>query len=306
MTDNANLFTKGCLVKFSASVWTARAKIPSKTLLNGTHASVDPRYVNATKRLVDAKALRDIESIRNEARAWLYAQSLPFPLEGAVFVPVAEVERIHAKLEGFKAHFDAAVERFCEEYPQLREAARQVLGDLYSSADYPSDVRRAFGIHWQFITLAPPSEAQLLSPALVAKAQADFQNLMAQAKQEAVAALRMRFATCVDHMVERLTGEDDGKPKIFRDSLVENIQEFIDGFERLNVCGDRELHMLVEKARGVLKGVCPDDLRKQENVREYVANAMAGVAEKLDAMMVERPTRKVRIAPKPDAAESAA
>lgn len=297
MTNTNDLFAKGCLVKFSTSTWTARAKIPSKMLLNGSHASVDPRYVNATKKLVDGKALKDVESIRSEARAWLYSQSLPFPLEGAVFVPVAEVERIHAKLEGFKAAFDEAVERFCVEYPQLREAARSVLGDLYNSADYPSDVRHTFGLSWQFITLAPPSETQLLSPALVAKANADFQSLMAQASKEAVEALRARFAACVDHMADRLSGEEDGKPKIFRDSLVGNLHEFLDAFQGLNVCGDKDLEALVAKARGAVKGVSADDLRKQENVREHVASAMASITEKLDAMMVERPTRKVRVTP---------
>jgi hypothetical protein len=295
MTDN--LFSKGCLVKFSTSTWTARAKIPSKTLLNGSHANVDPRSVNATKKLVDGKTLKDVEAIRSEARAWLYAQSLPFPLEGAVFVPVAEVERIHAKLEEYKTSFDAAAEAFCTEYPQLRESARALLGDLYSSSDYPSSVRNKFGLSWQFITLAPPSETQLLSPALVAKAQADFQDLMAQAGKEAVEALRSRFAACVDHMVDRLSGEEDGKPKIFRDSLVGNLHEFLDSFEALNVCNDKDLAALVAKARGAVKGVSAEDLRKQENVREHVASAMAGITEKLDKMMVERPTRKVRLAP---------
>ncbi len=300
----SDLFTKGCLVQLETSAWTARRKVPSKALLhNGDHDDVDPRFVNASKRLVDGKALSNVESIRSEARAWLYSQSLPFPLDGAVFVPADQIERIDQKLASYRERYNEAVEAFVGDYAALREAAKGQLGSLYSEADYPVDVRQRFAFSWRFLSLAPASEAQLLNPKLVAQEREKFQQLMTSAAEAAVTELRTRFAACVDHVVDRLTPDGD-KPKVFRDSLVGNLRDFLDGFASLNVCDDRELAKLVDRARATIDGVKADDLRQNDGLRDRVASKIADVQAKLDGMLVDRPTRKVRLAPVAPVAEA--
>lgn len=294
MTD---LFSKGCLVVLETSAWTARCKVSTKSLLKGgNHADVDPNYVNASKKLIDGKALTAVESIRSEARQWLYSRSLPFPVQGAVFVPTDQVEAIDTKLAEFAERYQAAVDAFVAEYPALRQAARFQLGSLYSDLDYPNKVANRFAFDWRFLSLSPASEAQLVSPELVAKERAKFQRLMAEAAEAAVTELRTRFAACVDHMVDRLVGED-GKPKIFRDSLVENMKEFLSGFDTLNICNDQALADLVAKAREAVEGVDADDLRKVDATREHVSQRMAEVQKALDGMLVDKPSRKLRLTP---------
>lgn len=301
MTD---LFNKGCLVQLETSAWTARVKIPSKQLLNGDHADVDPTYVGASKRLVSGDALRTVEALRSEARAWLYSQSLPFPLEGAVFVPATEIERIDRKLSEYRERYEEAARTFAEIYPTLRESARKQLGSLYSTTDYPAKVSEKFSFSWRFLSLAPAGETQLLSAALVEQERHKFQQLMAQAAESAVGELRQRFAEVVDHVVDRLSGEQDGKPKIFRDSIVGNLREFFDDFKRLNVLDDRALAELVDRARETIDGVEAKDLRKDDDLRAHVAGRMTELQGALDAMVVNRPTRKVRLVPKVEINES--
>lgn len=294
---SSDLFSKGCLVQLETSAWTARAKVSSKALLNGDHADIDPAYVNASKRLVDGESLRSVESIRGEARAWLATQSLPFPLDGAVFVPSNQIERIDAKLAEYRAKYEEATDAFASDYAVLREAARARLGSLYSETDYPVEIRRRFSFSWRFLSLAPASEAQLVNPKLVAQEREKFQRLMAEAAEGAVTELRTRFAACVDHVVERLAPTDDGKPRVFRESLVGNLKDFLDGFAGLNVCDDRQLATLVERARATIDGVDAPALRSSEGLRGQVAARMADVSAALDGMIVDRPSRKVRLAP---------
>ncbi len=45
------------------------------------------------------------------------------------------------------------------------------------------------------------------------------QTLMAETREPATVALREEFAEIVRHMVERLSGEEDGKPKKFKNSI---------------------------------------------------------------------------------------
>ena len=40
------------------------------------------------------------------------------------------------------------------------------------------------------------------------------------------AAFTEELAKLVDHLAEKISGTDDGKPKVFRDSAVENMQQF--------------------------------------------------------------------------------
>lgn len=301
---STDLFSKGCLVQLETSAWTARAKISTKALLNGDHADIDPRYVNASKRLVDRDALKEIESIRGEARSWLASQSLPFPLDGAVFVPSEQIERIDAELAKYRARYDAAIDAFVSDYATLREAARVQLGSLYNVTDYPQDVRPRFAFSWRFLSLAPASEAQLVNPVLVAQEREKFQRLMAEAAESAVTELRTRFAACVDHVVERLSDGTDDKPKVFRESLVGNLRDFLDGFAALNVCDDAALHALVERARETIDGVDAADLRKDAALRGHVAAKMADVQGVLNGMIVDRPSRKIRLAPAAVTAEA--
>ncbi len=294
--NSADIFNRGCLVKLETSCWTGRAKIPSRILLDGSsHASVDPRFIGAHKRLVDGETLREVERIRGEARAWLASRSLPFPVDGVVFVPTAEINRIDDKLGEFAKRFEAAADAFAADFAALREAARENLGSLYSGTDYPPNVRDRFSFSWRFLSLAPAGSSQLLDPELVARERQKFQVLMQQASEQAVAALRERFAEVVDHVVERLSGErDDGKPKVFRDSLVGNLREFLDSFASLNISDDQALAKLVEKTRGTIDNVGASELRSDEQLRGHVAKQMELVQQALDGMLVERPTRKLR------------
>lgn len=295
MSDE-NIFSKGCLVKLETSCWTGRAKIPSRVLLEGSqHAGVDPRFVGAHKRLVEGESLSEISRLRSEARSWLASRSLPFPIDGVVFVPAAEVQSIDAKLSEFAKRYDAAVEAFVADFETLRETARENLGSLYDVTDYPRDLRDKFGFEWSFLSLAPPGQTQLVSAELVERERHKFQQLMQQATEQAVTALRARFAEVVDHMVERLsTDREEGKPQIFRDTLVTNVRDFVDSFSKLNISDDRQLAELVERARGAVAGVTAKDLRSDANLREHIAMRMSTVQQALDGMMVERPTRKVR------------
>lgn len=301
--NDESYFNKGCLIKLEVSCWSGRAKIPSAQLLNGgNHDDVDPAFVGAHKRLVDGDALKAVEQLRNEARSWLYSQSLPFPIEGACFVPTSLISKIDDQLVAYERRFEALADAFAADYAAIREGARAKLGSLYSESDYPKDVRRRFGFSWSFITLAPAGNMQLLSPELVKREERKFQQLMQQAQADAVGALRTRFAELVDHVVDRLTGDrEGGKPKVFRDSLVTNIKDFLGVFQHLNVADDGALKALVERVESFTSGVDAGALREDGALRAHVATKMAEVQTSLDSMMVDRPTRRLRLGAAPAA-----
>ena len=50
----------------------------------------------------------------------------------------------------------------------------------------------------------------------------------------------------VSHLTDRLSGAKNGKPKVFRDSAVENLREFFSRFQQLKINSNSELDDLVE------------------------------------------------------------
>ena len=101
------------------------------------------------------------------------------------------------------------------------------------------------------------------------------------------------FAKLVSHLTERLLGDDDGQPKVFRDSAVENLREFFERFQRLNVRSNDQLDQLVEQAKGILGNTPAPSIRRFDAVRDRVARELSGVQAALDGMLVDRPRRSI-------------
>jgi hypothetical protein len=61
----------------------------------------------------------------------------------------------------------------------------------------------------------------------------------------------------------------------------------------LNVRSSRELDDLVEQAQRLVRGVTPQALRDDGGLRQAVAAEMARVRTDLEALIVERPRRRI-------------
>jgi hypothetical protein len=95
-------------------------------------------------------------------------------------------------------------------------------------------------------------------------------------------------------LTERITGtNEDGSPKVFRDSAIDNLCDFFERFRSLNVRSNEQLDELVAQAQRTVRGVAAQDLRDGPSLRQEVATQLARVQTTLDAMLVERPRRRI-------------
>jgi hypothetical protein len=106
-------------------------------------------------------------------------------------------------------------------------------------------------------------------------------------------AFTAEFAKVVGHLTERLGGTEDGKPKVFRDSVVENVSEFFARFRTLSVRSNDQLDELVEQAQRIVRGLEPQQLRDNGQLRQQVVTQLSGVQSVLDGLMVDRPRRRI-------------
>jgi hypothetical protein len=97
----------------------------------------------------------------------------------------------------------------------------------------------------------------------------------------------------VDHLSERLRGQHDGKPKVFRDTAITNLMEFFQRFQPLNIRSNEQLDELVAQAQDIVQGVQPQQLRENLDLREYVAGQPGSVQQALGDLMVDRARRNI-------------
>ena len=72
------------------------------------------------------------------------------------------------------------------------------------------------------------------------------------------------------------------KPKVFRDSAVENLSQFFQRFRLLNVRSNEQLDQLVEQARQIVRGVKPRSLRDNSLLRQQLAGQLSSVQAQID------------------------
>ena len=59
--------------------------------------------------------------------------------------------------------------------------------------------------------------------------------------------------------------DENGKPLVFRDSMISNIRDLVDVVPRLNIFGDDELARLCEQVKEKIASVEPDALRPSKS-----------------------------------------
>lgn len=251
--------------------------------------------ISAGKKLLDTKhpAFRAVTEVRGNTLADWRSMSLPFPEPGIRLIRESDVSAFDSRMNGRRAELEIAVNALEYAFDELRDQARARLGELYNPADYPASLRGLFAIAWDFPNVEPPDYLRSLRPDLYEQEQrriaARFDEAVAQAEE----AFTDELSKMLGHLTERLSGADDGKPKIFRDSAIENLTEFFDRFKRLNVRSSAELDALVDRTRDLVANVSPKDLRTSATLRQQIASELSTVTAALDGMLVDRPRRRL-------------
>ncbi len=272
--------------------------IRRKVNVNKVRIDADQRLIRVTKKIMDSATYREIVSLDGNVRRWLMARSLPVPaLKAGVYaVPVGLVTSVEEKLAEFSEKRDALVEQFVQEYPQRIEEAKVRLRSNFSPDDYPGTLvlQDAFRIHTRYVSFDVPTALKEVSGEIFAREREKAARAWQDTLEAWTVLLRTSMADLVNHMVERLSMNADGKPRVFKDSLVSNLRDFLGTFDARNVADDADLKELAEKARSLLsRDVTPERLREDSRFREAVAVGFAKIKEKLDTMIVERPKRRI-------------
>jgi hypothetical protein len=83
-------------------------------------------------------------------------------------------------------------------------------------------------------------------------------------------------------MSDRLSDGDEGKRKIFRDSLLTNAVELCGMLTRLNVMNDPALEVARKHLESTLVGLDAKDLRKDESARKEIKASVDAILQRFE------------------------
>ena len=255
----------------------------------------EAEFLSAGKKLLDTRheKYKAVTAVRGRAVQYWRAMSLPFPEPGIRLIKQSDLGPINVHMTTLKAELEEAVTELDRHYGELKSAARRRLGELYNESDYPATLRGLFDMSWDYPSVEPPPYLQQLSPELYRQECQRMQARFDEAVRLAEQAFLQELVQLVDHLTERLTGEADGRRKVFRDSAVENLNEFFQRFRHLSLGSSGELDELVQRAQRIVGGVEPQRLRDNDDLRQDVASQLSGVQSVLDGLLVDRPRRNI-------------
>lgn len=259
-------------------------------------SEADKNWISASKKLFDAEELEAISSTDGEARRYIESRALPSTIKKGVYLlPTSLVKEMDEKLRAYAENRRPLVEKLVKRLDELKTAAKERLKELFDEADYPSaaQLRGAFDLRWRYLHVDSAENLQTVSREIYEREKTRAERDWAETRETIQQVLRANLSEMVNHLVDRLQPEADGKTKIFRESSLDKLSDFLETFDNRNITNDVQMKVLVDKAKGLMKHADPEMLRTHDDVRNFVRNGFETIKQLLDPMVIAKPTRRV-------------
>ena len=277
------------LVYLSCSMWSARKldRRASSRVTQDAGARDDAGRFNKYLLAGADDKLREIQRIGRAARLAVEQATLPWDDAGNRLISNEKLFDLLSQVYEIEDEFKAAVADFVAAYPVLRAQAVDALGELAAEEDYPQpDV---VGSKFRLALSVQP----------VAQGFGDVRTGLTEEQQQALAqhyetANRTRIEQAlteawrrvkerVERLHERMGDDESGKPKVYRDSLVENLRGAVDALKSLDFASTPEQRRLAYEIEQQLTRVDAPALRNNATAREEIREAADDILKKLGA-----------------------
>jgi hypothetical protein len=284
------LTERAMVMNLSISRWQGQRldKEASQRVTEDAGARADAARVN--KHLVPKEALAPVQTAASAVRDHFYTNTLPWRDNGDRLMTRKLFTTFIEQHERLKGEFDTAVDKFlCVDYPSAVAQAEFRMGDLFKRDDYPSaaELRHRFRVTIEFEALTTSNDFRVQIDAEHAdKVRSAMEEAALRRVQTAQADVWRRLLEKVSYYQERLAGESaDGKPAVFRDSTVDNIEELVELVPGLNVLDDPDIELIRQQILDKLGGHTAKEIRANPDLREELASDAKAIVDQMQGFM---------------------
>jgi len=239
---------------------------------------------HTAKKLIDSPELKMIAKRDGEVKASLEKYTLPYKL-GATIVPSASGPIVRDILKAYRdVERPELIKALVSVYDDQVNAAKGLLKDQFDASQYltKEEVEAEFSFDYLLFSLTLPENLKDEAHETIMSAAASVNDALAAAAK-----------TMVEKLANSLKPDADGKFGKVYDKQFTVLQEFLAGFDILNVASHVELKKEMDKLKALLAGVDPEKVRNNEGLRTSLAASMGEATTALTAM-VQRKGRVFR------------
>ena len=260
-------------------------------------------FLSASKKLLDTSepTYKAVTGTIGRARSYWKSMTVFYPVRGIRLIRKDLIDVFEAQMKVFEGELKSSLDQMCARYSQLKQHAREKLGDLFHQGDYPGveDLRDEFSLSWEYPSTEPPDFLKQLNPKLYEQEQ----QRVAARFEEALATAEQAMATELQKLVEGLCDRlapSDGKKRNLTPSAINGLNEFVARFRQLNVRSGSELESIVTQAEKLTQGLDPSELKKAPDKQGALFSEIDVLRNQLDQMVVDAPTRKITLTDEDD------
>ncbi len=292
---------RGVFIHLQHGLLGTRRKVDADEIKVAKDDTVDKGLLNVSKSLIDCDEYREIRRLINDSKKFMARQAIwvPYYREGYYYILFDNGDATLKGLLEFRAKIGAATEKLVAAWARVKREAKARLKHLYVEDDYPAvdRVRAACYIDWEIKSEGPASVPQTLKRlgegifrSELEKQQRKAADLFVDIKY----AMREQLQELVAHLADRLAPDAKGEKKVFRESAITNLTEWLEFFEPKNgVTGDRDLAALAKRVRDSVTGVDVESIRDDDKFRAQLAKSMTDAKAALDGLLKDRPKRAI-------------
>jgi len=266
------LQTQATLVKLEIKKWDGYKK--DKRVNDDIQArfKTQGKRGNFNKQLFDKDILKPLTKIANSVREEHNKLTTPWCYDGVGVLPNKLFFQYGQMIRSYRDKYEAAADNFESQYPIHIANERTKLEGLFNPDDYPpaSEIRKKFAINTLFFPVPDSGHFMLddLDQNTKQELSIGLDSTLANQQRETVQHLYDRIIKLVGHMHERLSDPQH----IFRDSLVQNVQQLVDVLPAMNLFGDPKIDEVVSKLQTEVLIAEPEDLRVDMPLRKHIAD----------------------------------
>lgn len=253
------------LVRIKIGTWSP-TKIDKRAQTTvAVHHGINEKAGIYRKRLLDCAEVKTLQKSASALRSTHWEKTARFGDSEGRLLAVKEYENYARDMDALIADYDKSRESFLKVYSKRIAEAKEVLGDLWDPADYPSEEKVRDQIRAEYV-IDNIRTADHFVAKVTHKAAQDIQKQINDRTvsqwTDSYRFLLERLVETTEAMAERLEGTgDDGKPKVFRDTLVSNARKAAEAALKLNVTGDEKLKEAANQLYEVVQNIEANELR---------------------------------------------
>lgn len=289
-TINApSIASSAVLIDLSISTWTGR-KLDKRASNDVTASNNAAKGVaNVHKKLLgDCAELDAVQKFAANARNAHYAMTMPWSDLGLRLCPTKKYidangyERTMTELQN---EFTRLTDAFLQAYDWEIQNAALKLGALFSHDDYPTRDSLAAKFRFRFTAMPLPDVGDWrldIGNEAAASMREQYEKFYGEQLTKAMADVWERAHDALTKMSERLDYADDTTKKVFRDTLVTNVQEIVDLLGTMNVTNDPAMTDAHRRLDAAMQGITPDALREDAYLRAQTKREVDAVKKIID------------------------